>query len=457
MATMPPPDDAVLTSEEQLLRVFHDAEKPKHLHRVGAEMEKFGVDRVTGAPIHFDGERGVSRFLAMLAEDHGWAPESEAPGAPVISLTRAGASITLEPGSQLELSGAPLEHAHQICAEFRGHLAEIAPLSERLGLRWLGLGFHPFARRSDLDFIPKQRYAIMREYLPRRGALALDMMLRTSTVQANFDYVDEADAMRKMQLSLRVQPLVTAMFGNAPFYEGGLFGGKSYRAKVWLEVDPDRSGLVPGLWKKDAGYKDYVAWALGVPMFMFKRDGKPVVNTGQSFGSFLEDGFEGHHARYSDWVTHLNTLFPEVRLKKTIEVRGADAQGAKMACALPALFTGILYDARALDDALALTESWTLDEVTALRQHVWRDGLASPFRGGTLAPIAEKVMDIAKGGLERRKYLSTAGRDERVHLARLEELVAHGRCPADLLTEGLAPGKDLTQAILERADLGTGH
>ncbi len=369
---------------------------------------------------------------------------------------RNGASITLEPGSQLELSGAPLVHAHEICAEFRGHLAEIAPFSQQAKIKWLGLGFHPFAKRDAYTMVPKQRYAIMREYLPTRGSMALDMMLRTSTVQANYDYSSEADAMLKMRVALRLSPLTTALFANSPFYEGQPFGGKSYRAKVWLDVDPDRSGLVPTLWKKTATFVDYVEWALDVPMFMFKRNGEKVVNTGQTFRSFWKSGHAGHKPLLSDWKTHLNTLFPEVRLKNTIEVRGADAQGAKLACTLPALWTGILYDAQALHAADAMTADWTHDEVNATRKEVWQKGLASKFRAGTLQPFAEKLIEIAEGGLERRKFLSPSGKDERAHLTRLKDMVSRGESPADLLLAGLADAPNQTAEIINRCDLGAG-
>jgi glutamate--cysteine ligase len=448
-------NDKPVASHDDLLSIFHGAIKPQEAFRVGAEMEKFGV-RADGSPIPYEGERGVQRVLADLASRSGWTPESESEGGPVIALLRNGASVTLEPGSQLELSGAPLLHAHQICAEFRSHLAEIAPISGELGVRWLGLGFHPFARRDAYTMVPKQRYSIMKEYLPTRGGMALDMMLRTSTVQANFDYSSEADAMTKMRVALRLSPLTTAMFANSPFYEGKPFGGKSYRAKVWLDVDPDRSGLVPALWKKEAGFGDYVEWALDVPMFMFKRNGQKVANTGQTFRSFWKAGFQGHHPTLGDWQTHLNTLFPEVRLKKTIEVRGADAQGRKLACTLPALWTGILYDAKALAEADALTADFTHEEVAASRKEVWQKGLAASFRGQTLQPLAEKVLAIAEGGLERRGYLSPSGKDERAHLARLRELVAHGETPADRLLQGLEKASDLRAEIIARCDLGSG-
>jgi glutamate--cysteine ligase len=455
VVTAESPSDKPIASYDELLALFHGAIKPAEEFRVGAEMEKFGVYE-NGDPIPYDGERGVHAIMDELAKTKGWTPERESESGPLIALLRNGASITLEPGSQFELSGAPLLHCHEICAEFRGHLAEIAPFSERVGIKWLGVGFHPFARRDQYTMVPKQRYAIMREYLPTRGSLALDMMLRTATVQANYDYSSEDDAMTKMRVGLKLAPLTTAMFANSPFYEGAPFGGKSYRAKVWLDTDPDRSGLVAPLWKRNAKFVDYVEWALDVPMFMFKRDGKKIVNTGQSFRSFFKSGFQGHKPLFSDWQTHLNTLFPEVRLKKTIEVRGADAQGKRLACTLPALWTGIYYDKKALAEADALTADWTFDEVSLTRKEVWQKGLQARFRGQPIAPIAEKLITISEGGLERRGHMSPSGKDERVHLARLKELVAAGQTPADKLLEGLDHLRDVRAEIVARCDLGRG-
>jgi glutamate--cysteine ligase len=444
-------NDKPVASYDDLLSIFHTAIKPASEFRVGAEMEKFGV-HPDGSPVPYEGTNGIRALLEELTRV-GWKPEIETEGGPLIALVKDGASVTLEPGAQLELSGAPLVHAHEICAEFRAHLGEIAPYSKLNDIRWLGLGFHPFAKRDAYTMVPKQRYAIMREYLPTRGSLALDMMLRTCTVQANYDYLSEADAMTKMRVALKLSPLTTAMFANSPFYEGQPFGGKSYRAKVWLDVDPDRSGLVPALWKRNASFVDYVEWALDVPMFMFKRNGEKFANTGQSFRSFWKSGYSGHKPMLSDWQTHLNTLFPEVRLKKTIEVRGADAQGPRLACTLPALWTGILYDSQALEAADALTADWTHDEVNASRKEVWQKGLGAKFRAGTLAPIAEKLITIAEGGLERRAHVSASGKDERAHLTRLKELVAKGECPADRLLDGITHAPDMRATILERADL----
>jgi glutamate--cysteine ligase len=222
---------------------------------------------------------------------------------------------------------------------------------------------------------------------------------------------------------------------------------------VWLDVDPDRTGLLPALWKQDARFDSYVEWALDVPMFLFKRGGRPVLNTGQTFRAFWKDGFEGHRPTLEDWKTHLNTLFPDVRLKKTIEVRGADAQSTEMKCALPALWTGILYDARALDEAEALVDGWTYDEVSELRTLAWRDGLRTTFRGGSLVAIAEKVVEIGEGGLERRARLDAAGKDERIHVARLRKLVEQGKTPADVLLEGMDREPDPAKAIVERSSL----
>jgi glutamate--cysteine ligase len=280
------------------------------------------------------------------------------------------------------------------------------------------------------------------------------MMLRTCTVQVNLDYASEADAMRKMRVALALAPATTAMFANSPWKEGRPHGGVTYRGRVWLDVDPDRSGLVPVLWKRGSRFDDYVEWALDVPMFLIKRGGHAIANTGQPFRSFLKSGFQGHFATMEDWKTHLNTLFPEVRLKKTIEVRGADVQSADMACALPALWTGILYDDRALGEAEALVEGWTHDEVAELRTRAWREGLRAPFRGTVLADIAARTVSIAEGGLERRAIVDKkSGKDERWHLARLRKMVGEGRSPADLLLEGIDREPDLAKAIVERTTL----
>ncbi len=444
-----------LRDEAELALIFVRACKPRGLWRVGAEAEKFGVHATTGAPLHYPGPLGVEGILHALIDRHGWHEEAEYEGGPLIALRRGDASVTLEPGSQLELSGAPMPNMHAIASELVSHMNELEKSARDLGIVWLGLGFHPFARQEDLDWVPKSRYAIMREYLPTKGRYGLDMMRRTSTVQANYDYSSEQDALRKLRVALKLAPLTTAMFANSPFVEGRITGELSRRARVWLDVDPERTGLLPQTWSDRAGFSEYIQWALDAGMFMFKRDGKGIDNRGQTFRDFLNNGFEHegtrHRATMGDWETHLNTLFPEVRLKRTLEIRGADSLPKTYFAALPALWTGILYDEAALSAADALVADVQHDELADLRTRIPWEGLRASFRGKPLVALAEKVVDIAERGLERRAILGRDGRDERVHLASIKALVERAQCPADVLLQGLSDGPDLKAAILERA------
>lgn len=446
-------NDERLRGLDDLLAPFHEAEKPRARWRVGTEAEKFGVHRGSGAPVLFEGEAGVRTILLELADRHGWFAEREVEGGEVIQLRRGDASITLEPGAQLELSGAPLGTIHQTCSEFRGHMAELRDISDELGIVWLGLGFHPFATQDQLPWVPKLRYGVMREYLPTRGSRALDMMRRTATVQANFDFDSEADAVRKLRVTLALSPVVTAMFANSPFLEGRAAGEKSHRAAVWLDVDADRTGLLPFAWSEGFGYRDYVEWALDVPMFLVKRDGKVLRNTGQTFRGFLRDGFSGAHATRGDWTTHLNTLFPEVRLKNTLEVRGADSQPTSMVCALPALLKGVLYDEQALAEAEALVAGLDHEAVAAARPAVARDALRATLSGRPMADWARSLLAIAEGGLSRISNLDRQGRDERIHLSKLKTLVEDGLCPADAMLAEIDEHADLLPQILEKAHL----
>lgn len=439
------PQDRPIRDLDELVEVFREAEKPAARFRIGAEAEKFAVTG-DGQPLHYEGERGVAGIFRAL-EDFGWEPERESPDGPIIALRRGAASITLEPGSQVELSGAALPDLHQVEAEFRNHLRELQPVSQRLGLHWLGVGFHPLARQEDFTWVPKQRYAIMREYLPTQGRAAHDMMRRTATVQANYDFSSQDDAMKKLVLSLKLSPLVHAMLANSPFKEGKLTGSKSVRGEVWLDMDPSRSGLIPPLWsKRKPTYRDYVEWALDSGMFLFKRGGAVVANTGQTFRSFVADGFQGHRATVADFKLHLQTLFPEARLKNTLEVRACDSLPASLAMAVPALFTGILYDARALDAALALAEPLTLDVVNRDRPQLVRAGLTAPLAGKPAVELAQALFDIASAGLSRRGRRNAQNEDERRFLEPLVPLLASAQSPADLLTRGLAPGATLAPA-----------
>jgi glutamate--cysteine ligase len=420
---------------DDLLEPLHEAIKPPSAFRVGAEAEKFGVSARSFTPVDYAGERGVVRVMRALVSDHGWAVSGGSD--PLLALEKDGASVTLEPGAQLELSGAPLASLHQVADQIHQHLAELALVSRKLeeetgeGVVWLGMGFHPTARQEDLSWVPKPRYAVMRRYLPARGEHGLDMMRRTATVQANFDYESEEGAMRTLQLGLRMSPFFTAMFANSPFVEGKAFGGKSYRALVWLDVDPDRQGLLPTVLAGSRRFSDYVEWALDAPMFLLLRDGAVVENTGQSFRSFLRHGFGAHTPTMDDWVTHLNSLFPEVRLKRTIEVRGGDSLPSELVVAPAAFHCGVLYDPVSMAEAEKIVEGFTCEELSALRPRVAMEGLAAEFRGRQVGDVAEALVEVARSGLARRAIRRSDGRDESVYLEPLVRRLERRICPAD--------------------------
>jgi glutamate--cysteine ligase len=428
-----PTQDKPIAKKSDLFGIFHEAEKPRAEFRIGAEAEKAGVFEQDGRPVHYEGDQGVLSVMNQLVQRHGWLPEAETDGGPVIALTRRGASITLEPGAQLELSGAPLADIHAVAAELDEHLREVRGITD--------------------PHVPKTRYGLMRKYLPTRGGHALDMMLRTCTVQANYDYENEADAIRKLRVGLKLSPLTTAVFANSPWVEKAATGGVTYRGRVWLDVDPDRSGLLPAMWDEGASYAEYVEWALDVPMFLVKRDNTFLTNTGQTFRDFWTHGFEGHRATVGDWQLHLNTLFPEVRLKRTLEIRGADMQSEEHCPALAALWTGIYYDDAALAAADELTRDFTHAEATTLRGELHKNGLRSMFRGRPLAELAQQVVEIAEGGLRRRAVRDAKGQDETVHLAGIKKLVSQGKSPADVLLDGMGAEKDFVKAVIRRAKL----
>ncbi len=319
--------DSNIRNKEDLLEIFHESMKPSSEFRIGAEAEKFGVFRESKKPIQYEdaSSSGIVNILHELSEKFGWVKDLEHERSPLIALKRGMGSITLEPGAQLELSGAPHENLHDVNFEMNIHLDELEQISKPLGIEWLGVGFHPFSKIEELSWVPKPRYGIMKTYLPTRGIQGLNMMLRTSTVQANFDYSSEEFAMRCLNVGLRLSPLVTAIFANSPFVEGKRWGGKSYRAKVWLDVDGSRQGLLPELMVKGKKFSDYVEWALDAPMFLIKRGDQIIENTNQTFREFLKVGKGGLKATQSDWQMHINSMFPEVRLKRTIEMRCADS------------------------------------------------------------------------------------------------------------------------------------
>jgi glutamate--cysteine ligase len=418
---------------DDLLVLFHDAETPREGWLVGTEAERIAVTRSEGARLPYDGAVSVNAIFERLIRDRAWEPQRETREGPVIALTRADGSVTLEPGSQIELSGSPFRSVHEGKRESDEHWEELEPVIEELGLVWLAIGCHPFASVDELGWVPKLCYGVMREYMPTRGSMAGDMMTKTCTVQANLDYASEEDAMRKLRVGLRAQPIVTAMFANSPWNEGKRSGYKSYRALAWLHMDPDRSGLLPFAWKDHPKYIDYVEWALDAPMFLVKRNGKPYYNTGQTFRAFMEEGFRGVKANYGDWVDHLSTLFPEVRLKSTLEYRGADVQRPEMLFALPALWKGLLYDEASFGALEGLLDSWSFSEVERQRDGLARHGLHTKFMNRDAADWAGDLLELAEAGLQRIGDRNEAGEDESVLLDPLRALLERGRCPADVL------------------------
>jgi glutamate--cysteine ligase len=409
--------------------------KPPEAWRVGAEHEKFGFRHGAYEPVAYEAPAGIRAMLEGL-QRFGWAPVYE--GDHVIALERGGASISLEPGGQFELSGAPLEDMHQICEETGRHLIEVKAVADELRLGFLGLGFSPLWARDQVPVMPKGRYDIMRAYMPKRGKLGLDMMLRTCTVQANLDFADEADMAKKFRVSLALQPVATALFANSPFVEGKPSGLLSTRANVWTDTDPDRTGLLEFVFEDGFGFERYAEYALDVPMYFVKRGGKYVDASGQSFRAFMKGelpALPGDRPTLKDWQDHLTTLFPEVRLKTYLEMRGADAGPWSRICALPALWTGVLYDDDALSAAWELCRGWTAEDRVKLRADAARVGLKTTVAGRPLQEVAREMVAIARQGLQRRERLSGGLVDERGYLMDLEEIAETGVTPAERLLD----------------------
>lgn len=420
----------LLTSRDQLLLPFTSTwDTPGE--RMGLEAERVGLR--AGKPLRYSGEGSVLSLFDELVRAHGWREEREKPGGPVLSLARGASAITLEPGAQFELSGAPHEDVHALAAEVRAHVAEVASLEAARGLCLLGLGFSPLARREDLEWVPKSRYPIMREYLPTRGDHGLDMMLRTATVQVNVDHHSEQDALRKLRVLLGLAPVAQALFANSPFVEGRRSGWQTYRGRVWLDVDPDRSGPLPALWSRGATLGSYLDWALQVPMFLFKREGRIVKNTGQTFADFWAHGYEGERATLEDWKLHLNTLFPDVRLKHTLELRTVDSVPAEASFALPALVAGLLYDKDTLAAADELVGTLDAVELFGARERVAREGLAAKLESCSLRELGKKFVALAEQGLARRARRDAEGRDERAYLAWIPEVLERYKSLGDKL------------------------
>jgi len=422
-----------ITSKAQLVEYVSEGGKPESAWRIGTEHEKFAYNTTDFRPLPYDGEASIKRLLVEL-QRFGWEPVSE--GNNVIALVQDGQSITLEPGGQFELSGAPLETIHQTCIEVNTHLKQVREIGRDAGIAMMGMGFQPKWRRDEIPAMPKGRYGIMRSYMPKKGNLGLDMMFRTCTVQVNLDFADEADMVKKFRVGLALQPLATAMFASSPFTEGKPNGFLSYRSQIWTDTDPDRTGMLGFVFEDGMGFERYVDHALDVPMYFVYRDGKYIDASGQSFRDFMAGrlpALPGEIPTLRDWADHITTLFPEVRLKRYLEMRGADGGPWSRLCALPALWVGLLYDKNALQAAWDLCSDWTAEERLKLRDDVPKYGLHTPLRGRPLSHYAAEMLGIAQAGLKARHRLSPAGEDETHFLEPLVRIVESGETPAEAL------------------------
>ncbi len=427
------PSHRTVEGRHDLVEYLASGCKPPEEWRLGTEHEKFGFRTDDLRPLPYDGPRGINAVLSGLATQFGWRPQLE--GEHIIALLDdTGASITLEPGGQLELSGALLENIHQTCREVDTHLAQVKTVAEPLGVGFLGMGFQPKWRREDIHWMPKARYRIMRSYMPKVGSLGLDMMTRTCTVQVNLDFGSEADMVKKFRTSLALQPVATALFANSPFVDGQPCGFLSYRSHVWEDTDPDRTGMLPWVFEDGMGFERYVDYMLDVPMYFVYRNGDYIDASGQSFRDFLDGrlpALPGERPTFKDWEDHLTTAFPEVRLKRFLEMRGADGGPWRKLCALPALWAGLLYHAPSLDAAWDLASTWSLEERLQLRRDAARLGLRAVIRGRSLQDIALEVLELAHEGLNARNRLNTAGDNETGFLSALMETAESGLTPAD--------------------------
>ncbi|MGZ5929006.1 MAG: glutamate--cysteine ligase [Rhizomicrobium sp.] len=431
--SIPQSAGGVIESRDDLVRHLSKGMKPKSAWRIGTEHEKFVYDLKTHKPIPYEGKPGIRQLLEGMGR-FGWQPVME--GDNIIGNSLNGASLSLEPGGQFELSGAPLKSIHETCAEVNTHLVQTRDVASEIGVGVLGLGFAPNWTLDEVPVMPKGRYGIMRRYMPKVGGYGLDMMFRTCTVQVNLDFSDEADMVKKFRVGLALQPITTALLANSPFREGRSSGFLSYRAQVWTDVDNARSGMLPFVFEDGMSFERYVDYALDVPMYFVYRDGKYHDVAGKSFRDFLARKIPEvaqFEPSMADWADHLTTIFPEVRLKQFLEMRGADGGQWRRICGMPALWVGLVYDSVALDAAWDMIKDWTAEERQALRDMVPKQGFRAPFRNTTVLELARRMVEISGEGLRRRASLDSAGMSEDGFINPLRELVARGQSRAEEL------------------------
>ncbi|WP_312798073.1 glutamate--cysteine ligase [Tianweitania sp.] len=428
-------DSRPIEGMDELVDYLAAGNKPREQWRIGTEHEKFPFYVDGHAPVPYGGDRGIRALLEGMQGMLGWDPiidEGNIIG--LVEPTGQGA-ISLEPGGQFELSGAPVETVHQTCREGNAHLAQVREIAEPLGIRFLGLGGSPKWTLAETPRMPKSRYDIMTNYMPKVGTKGLDMMYRSCTIQVNLDFSSEADMRRKMQVSLKLQPLSTALFASSPFTDGRPNGFQSWRGDIWRDTDNQRSGVLPFCFSPEFGFADYVEWALDVPMYFAIREGRYHDLTHVTFRQFMDGALRNELPdglpNMGDWANHLSTLFPDVRLKRFLEMRGADGGPWRRICALPAFWVGLLYDDEALDAAEALTRHWTYEDVVAMREAVPEQGLSALLDNRSLRDIAREVLAISRRGLANRARLNKDGYDETSFLSPLDEVVARGTTSAE--------------------------
>ncbi len=421
---------------EQMAEYLAEGCKAREDWRIGTEHEKFGYCKDTLKPLPYEGARSIRAVLEGLSERFGWAPVLE--GGKIIGLEKNGANVSLEPGGALELSGAPLETIHQTCDEVNDHLREVKSIADEIGVGFIGLGAAPHWSHDEMPLMPKGRYKLMDSYMQKVGTMGTAMMRRTCTVQVNLDFGSEADMVQKFRVALALQPVATALFANSPFFDGGLNGHKSWRSRIWRDLDADRTGTLPFVFDEGFGFEQYVDYALDVPMYFVYRDGVYVDALGMSFRDFLKGelpALPGELPTLSDWADHLTTIFPEARLKKFIEMRGADGGPWRRLCALPALWVGLCYDQGALDSAWDLVKGWDTETREAWRVQASVAGLDAEVNGLKMYDLARQVVDIAEQGLRTRAMPGAGGLlpDETHFLNALNDSLESGEVPADEL------------------------
>lgn len=430
-------DETAINGFDDLVSYLAGGAKPSDKWRIGTEHEKFPFFVEGNRPVPYEGKRSIRALLEGMQGMLGWEPildEDKIIG--LLEPTGAGA-ISLEPGGQFELSGAPLKTIHQTCREVNAHLAQVKEIAAPLGIGFLGLGGSPKWRLDETPKMPKSRYRIMTDYMPKVGRHGLDMMYRTCTIQVNLDFASESDMRRKMQVSMKLQSIATALFATSPFTEEKPNGFMSWRSEIWRDTDNQRSGVLPFVFNENFGFADYAAWAVDVPMYFIVRDGHYHNCTNITFRQFMNGALQGkiddYRANMGDWVNHLSTLFPEVRLKRFLEMRGADGGPWRRICALPAFWVGLLYDEEALQSAFDMTKDWGYEEVRDMRNLVPTKGLKTPFRNTTILELACQALDISRKGLSNRHKLNAEGDDETRFLDPLFEVVMIGKCDSERL------------------------